>query len=311
VSAQIGLLLLAVSASVPAFLLIRLFVRQDRLIFRPGPLIDRPRGAWGPYEDVHLTAAGGETVLATWMGNPAQAKVVIFFHGSEGNVTHELPTIRFLRSLKVRVLAVEYPGYPYPGAEPPSRRPYEKSCYRAADAAWDFIVGECGLPPDQVILFGLSLGGAVAAYLATSAGRQCGGLVLQSTFTSVPDLAAWAYPYLPVRPFCRTRMNTRRRIGYSQCNVLIAHSPDDEHIPFYHAQRLYEACAGGGGARQLVELRGSHFGQGWHRSPSLRKAWEEMLGGRVEGWAPGKGGEIDRGDNPIRPPSAQLPTEGG
>jgi len=187
--------------------------------------------------------------------------------------------------------------------EPPSRRPCEQGCYRAAEAAWDFIVGECGLPPGQVILFGLSLGGAVAAYLATGAGRQCGGLVLQSTFTSIPDLAARAYRYLPVRPFIRTRMNTLRRIGYSQCNVLIAHSPDDEHIPFDHARRLYEACVGGG-SRQLVELGGSHFGQGWQRSPSLRRAWEEILEGGVEGSASGKGGEVDRGDNPIRPPSA-------
>jgi uncharacterized protein len=287
VSAQIGLLLLAVIASVPAFLLVRLFVRQDRLIFRPGPLIDRPRGAWGPYEDVRLTSADGETVLATWIDNPAHAKVVIFFHGSEGNVTHELPTIRFLRSLQVRVLAVEYPGYPYPGMEPPSRRPYEHGCYRAAEAAWHFIVDECGLPPGRVILFGLSLGGAVAAYLAAGAGRQCGGLVLQSTFTSVPDLAARAYPYLPVRPFCRTRMNTLRRIRHSQCNVLVAHSPDDEHIPFDHARRLYEACVGGG-AWRLVKLGGSHFVQGWQRSPSLQSAWVEMLDGRVEGWASGK-----------------------
>lgn len=306
-SAQIPLFLLAAVALVPAFLLTRLFVRQDRLIFRPGSLLDRQPGRWDPYEDVHLTAAGGETILATWMGNPANAKVVIFFHGSEGNVTHELPTVRFLRSLQVRVLAVEYPGYPYPGMGPPSRRPCERGCYRAAEAAWDFIVGECRLPPGRVILFGLSLGGAAAAYLAAGVGRQCGGLVLQSTFTSVPDLAARAYPYLPVRPFCRTRMNTLRRIGHSQCDVLLAHSPDDEHIPFDHARRLYEACTGR--ARRLVELRGSHFGHNWQRSPSLRRAWEEMLDGRVESWAPGQGGEGNRGDNPLRPSSAHLPPE--
>jgi fermentation-respiration switch protein FrsA (DUF1100 family) len=130
-----------------------------------------------------------------------------------------------------------------------------------------------------VILFGHSLGAAVAARSAI--GRRCAGVVLHSGFTSVPDLAARAYPYLPVRPFVRTRLDALAAIGRCPCAVLVIHSREDEHIPYAHAQRLYKQAPA---PKKLVTVGGSHFGHVWQTLPEVEAAWEELLARRFATW---------------------------
>lgn len=265
-----------VPVAVAGALLTRLFIRQDRLIFRPGPVLDRSPATIGiRHEPVRLAAGEGSTVAAWWVPGAAEAPAVVYFHGSEGNLTHELPAVAFLYALGVNALLVEYLGYDGDGV-----RPSEAGCYRTADAAWHHVTEQRGFPEGRVILFGHSLGAAVAA--RTAAGRQCAGLVLQSGFTSVRDLAARAYPYLPVRPFLRTRMDALERVRRGRCPLLVIHSRDDEHIPYEQGRRLFDESAG---PKKLVTLRGSHFGQPWHRSPEIRAAWRELLARDFRTWA--------------------------
>jgi fermentation-respiration switch protein FrsA (DUF1100 family) len=102
-------------------------------------------------------------------------------------------------------------------------------------------------------LYGESLGGAVAAWLAGE--RTSGALVIQGAFTSVPDMAAKLYPYLPVRWLCRFRYDTRQRLAKVRCPVLIAHSPTDEVVPYTHGRRLYEAA---NSPKVFLALTGGH-----------------------------------------------------
>lgn len=262
---------------------VRTFVGQNRIIFRPGPhLLRTPADLEVAYETVHLRYGCFKGTRAWWVPQPGsgegagggQTRAVIFFHGSDGNITHELPTLRFLRQLGVHVLLMEYPGYG-------SRWgfPNEFDCYWAAAAAWRFVCDTKEIDPERIVLFGHSVGGSVATQLATRV--PCGGLVLQSTFTSVPDLAEHLYPGWPARFFCFTSMNSLRRIGRCRCPVLLLHSPADEHIPYAQGERLYAATQS---PKRFVDLRGSHWSRAWLHDPAVHRAWRELLSGQWRAW---------------------------
>jgi fermentation-respiration switch protein FrsA (DUF1100 family) len=272
-----GVALVAAIAAVAVGVVLgaRLFFRQDRLVFRPRSCGPRtPADVGIRYEAVSLTGPPDqETTTAWWIAQPEADWLVIYFHGSAGQLGCELATIAFLVGLNASVLAVEYPGFTVDGT-----RPSEAGCYRSADRAWDFAVNR--IDDDRIILYGHSLGGAVAAYLA--AGHRCGGLVLHSTFTSVPDVAARRYPYLPTRPFCRTKMNTLRRIANVSCPVLVLHSSDDTVVPPQHAERLHAAALG---PKKLLILRGGHAEDRWRTDPNVVSAWRALLTSRTASWA--------------------------
>jgi pimeloyl-ACP methyl ester carboxylesterase len=267
---------LVVLLTVALFYLVRLYLRQDKLVFRPTRSTARDPSQYGfPFCDLQLALSDGSRVRSWWIPNAESNQAVIFFHGSDGNITHELPTVQFLYSLPVNVLVVEYPGYEMNGV-----RPSERGCYLAAEAAWHFLIQEKGFDSNRAILYGQSLGGAVATYLCASH-ASCGGLVIQSGFTSVPDLAAYIYPYLPVRVFCYTRMDSLQRIAHCTCPLLIIHSQEDEHIPIQQAQRLFHHALS---AKKFVTIRGLHSGFRWQLRPEIRAAWLELLRGEVQIW---------------------------
>ena len=109
--------------------------------------------------------------------------------------------------------------------------------------------------PERIILFGRSLGGAVAAELASR--KRAAGLIVESTFTSVPDMAATLYPWLPVRLLCRFRYDVRAAIAKARCPVLVIHSRDDEIIPYAHGQQLYHAAPK---PKTMLTISGDHNG---------------------------------------------------
>jgi pimeloyl-ACP methyl ester carboxylesterase len=245
------------------------------LVFRPSPARREltPADLRIPYADVSLDCPRGVKVHGWWIGGE-RARAVIYFHGSDGSLAHELPAVRFLHGLGASLLLIDYPGYGRSGG-----RCGERQSYQAAEAAWAYARDERGFRAEDVVLFGHSLGGAVATYLA--AGRPCGGLVLQSGFTSVPDMAALVFPHLPVGILCHIRMNSLRRVARCRCPVLVLHGERDEHIPVAQARRIYERAPG---PKRFVGLPGSHRSTAWRRDPDVLAAWEELLAGRTERW---------------------------
>lgn len=249
---------------------------QNALIFGPSREVRwTPADAGIAFEDLRLRCEDGVEIHGWWVRGPDGRPTVIFLHGSDGNIAYELSTLRFLITLGVSVLMVDYPGY---GRS--EGRPSERGCYAAAEAAWRFVSGVKGVRGENVVVFGQSLGSAVGAYLAGS--RLCRGLVFQSGFTSVPDTAALVFPYLPVRLFCRTKMNSLARIARCRCPVLVLHSEMDEHIPFVHARRIYERAPE---PKKLVRLAGFHDSRDWQLVAEVRAAWLELLAGRTDGWS--------------------------
>ena len=218
------------------------------------------------YEDLTLTTEDGVKISAWYVHAPEPAKgqadsipassdsaqqsgdVVLFCHGNGQNISFRLESVRIFHNMGLSVLIFDYRGY---GRSEGS--PSEEGTYADARAAWDYLVHTRKIPPPRIIVFGRSLGGAVAAHVAKEHAPKA--LILESTFTSVPDYASDIYPFLPVRLLCRFSYDTHSIIGDVPCPVLIVHSPEDEIVDFSYGRRLFEAASE---PKEFLEITGSH-----------------------------------------------------
>jgi fermentation-respiration switch protein FrsA (DUF1100 family) len=234
-----------------AILLAFVFWFQSRLVYFPNmgrELAGTPRDAGLEYDEVWLDTSDGERLHAWYVPAPQARGVVLVFHGNAGNISHRIDYAIMLQRLGYSTFIPEYRGY---GRS--SGVPSEQGTYRDAEAAWRHLTDTRGFAPRQIALLGESLGAAVAAWLATE--REPGALVLASAFTSVPDLGAEVYPFLPVRLLSRYRYDARTALARVRAPVLVAHSPQDEIVPYRHGRALFEAARE---PKAFLEMRGGH-----------------------------------------------------
>lgn len=239
-------------AAVYVGLALYLYVSQARYVYFPDlpsrRMTATPADVGLPFESVQLNTADGERLAAWFIPAPAARGTLIYLHGNGGNMGHRLDPIAVFHNLGLNILIIDYRGY---GAS--TGRPSEEGTYQDALAAWNYLTQEKRLAPQGIVLFGESLGGSVAAWLA--ARHPPAGLIIYASFTSVPDMAQALYPMFPASRLSRYRYDTRAALGSVHCPLLIMHSPDDEIIPFSHGQALLEAAHE---PKRLVELRGGH-----------------------------------------------------
>jgi fermentation-respiration switch protein FrsA (DUF1100 family) len=229
-----------------------LFFYQPNLLYfpdMPSREIEATPGDIGlNFEPLTLTTRDDEQLDAWFIpANPARG-VVLFCHGNAGNISQRLDSIRLFHELGLSVLIFDYRGY---GQS--TGKPSEKGTYRDVDAAWHYLVTLRGIAPEQIILFGRSLGASIAADLATR--QSAAAVILESGFTSVPDVAAKLYPWLPVRWLSRYQYDARKKLVNIHSPVLIVHSRDDEIILYSNGERLFEAA---NEPKQFLQLRGGH-----------------------------------------------------
>lgn len=235
-----------------AALLLLVFFAQSYLVYFPQ--VERstmvtPAQEGLTYESVTMTTADHETLHGWFVPAPSAAKgTILFFHGNAGNISHRMSYLLTFYRLGYDTFIFDYRGY---GKS--SGSPSEFGTYQDALAAWQYLTEKKAIPPSHIALFGESLGAAIAAWLAAQ--HKPRTLVLASAFTSVPDLAAELYPFLPVRLLSRFQYNTIDYLRSITCPVLIAHSPQDEIVPFSHGQALFQAAAE---PRQFLTLQGGH-----------------------------------------------------
>ena len=226
-----------------------LFLFQARFIYFPTEAWAATPARIGlPYETVELTTSDGVKLSAWFIPAPEARQVLLFFHGNGGNISHRLTSIEQFHQLGLPVFIIDYRGY---GQSEGS--PSETGTYLDAEAAWRYLVEERGFKPSQIIVFGQSLGGAVATWLAQQ--RRPAALIIESTFTSIPDMAARQYPFLPTRLLARIRYDTYGRLPKVTCPVLVIHSPEDEMIPYSHGERLFAVAQE---PKMFLKLRGGH-----------------------------------------------------
>ena len=183
-------------------------------------------------QEVWLTSADGTKIHAWYLPCDGATGAIHFSHGNGGNLSHRETGIHRLRdSFRRSVLIYDYPGYGHSEG-----RPSEAGVYAAAEAAWDWLKGKYA--EDRIVLFGESLGGGVAVELATR--HDCAGLVLFSTFESLPKAAKAMIPWLPCETLMSNRFDNAAKLPRIHRPVFIAHGDVDEVIPFGHSQRLFE-----------------------------------------------------------------------
>lgn len=237
-------------AAAYCILCLLLFFFQSRLIYFPEigrEDVVTPQQAGMDYQEVTINAAGEK--LHGWFVPAPQARgVVLFFHGNAGSISHRLDYLRMFRELGFSILIFDYRGYGKSSGEPS-----EAGTYQDAEAAWNYLVETRRVAPSSIVLYGESLGGAVAAWLAARVKPRA--LIITSTFTSLPDLGATLYPLFPVRLLTRYEYNAKKYLQAATCPVLIVHSREDEIVPFEHGEQLYAAAHE---PKQLMEIHGGH-----------------------------------------------------
>jgi len=247
------LLIITASIALLAYLGIVAFVyfTQDRMIYFPMREIEQtPRNAGLPYEEITLRTKDGLTIAGWYVHSTPEQAVLIYCHGNGGNISHRLDRIRIFHDLGLSVLIFDYRGYGMSQG-----RPFEEGTYLDAEAAWDYLVSLRGKDPRDIVIFGKSLGAAVAAELALR--RPSGALIMEAGFTSLPDLGQKFYPWLPVRLLTRHRYASAAKVGSIRSPKLIVHSPGDEIVPYDHGRILFEKSSE---PKEFLQTRGDHNG---------------------------------------------------
>jgi fermentation-respiration switch protein FrsA (DUF1100 family) len=272
--------LLAAAALLAVVLLFAVFVlRQDRLIYFPTRRLAATPQALGLTADELAVVTEDGVRLHGWWIRGAGRRVLLFFHGNAGNIADRLDRAAIIvRRFGLDILLVDYRGY---GRSDGS--PSEEGLYRDARAVYRTAI-EGGFRPEQILLFGESLGSAVAIDLARR--WPCGGVILETPFLSVPALAGEHYPFVP-GSLVRSRFDSLAKIAAVAAPKLIVVAERDEVVPPSHGRRLYENARG---ARELFVIPGAHHNDTYVvGGEPYWKAWEDFLaapGGQVSTFAP-------------------------
>jgi len=239
-----------------------LFVRwyEPHMIYHPNRQMQQtPDQAGLKYEDVTLTTSDGLRINGWYLPGRDAKLTILFFHGNAGNISHRLEKLAIFNDLGVNTFIIDYRGF---GRS--EGKPTEEGTYRDARAAYDYVVGKYAVGrarspsaphpgPRSVIVYGESLGSAIAADLASKV--EVGGLILEEAFTSIADVGQKMFPFFPVRCVVRNKYDTLSKLPRIKVPLLILHSREDEIFDMRHPQRLLAAA---NAPKQLVELHGHH-----------------------------------------------------
>ncbi len=229
-----------------------MFLLQSRLIYYPNmpsrAVTATPDQVGLIYERVEFAAEDGVRLDGWFLPAEMPRGVLLFFHGNAGNISHRLESLRIFRDLGLSTFIFDYRGY---GRS--EGKVSEQGTYRDAEAAWRYLTVERGIPEQSIVYFGRSLGASIAAHLAMT--RVPKALILESAFTSAPDVAARTYPFLPVRWLARFQYNAREYLESVTAPVLLVHSSQDEIIRFEHGRALF---ASANEPKRFLEIRGGH-----------------------------------------------------
>lgn len=252
------------------FILLMLMFFENKILF---PASKYPGGDWTTAKrlqlrDVWFESSDG-TKLHGWLAeHEAPRGVVLFCHGNAGNVTNRGDVIAYWRDrFGLTAFVFDYRGY---GRSEGS--PNEAGVLVDARAARAWLAKQTGVGPDELLLLGRSLGGAVAVDLA--AGHGAKALILESTFTSAPDAGAAIYPWLPVRWLMKAKLDSLSKIADYRGPLLVSHGTNDEIIPFALGKQLFDAATQGNVSdpnRVFVPLDG-----GFHNDPQTPTYYDAL-----------------------------------
>jgi fermentation-respiration switch protein FrsA (DUF1100 family) len=211
---------------------------ENRFIFSPprypegfSPARVHPLGL----EEIWIATDDGVRLNAWFLANSSSPMVLLWFHGNATNIGQQLDELETYSRLGTNILALDYRGY---GKSEGS--PDEAGVYRDAEAAYRYLVDQRRFTPASIIVYGHSLGGAVAVDLA--ARHECGGLIVESSFTNTGEMARRMFHVPFIEHLPRSRFDSLAKIARVRAPILVIHGTRDQVIPFSMGQRLYEAA---------------------------------------------------------------------
>ena len=209
---------------------------ERRYFFFPVREMEGTPSNWGlSYEDVSFPAADGVGLHGWYLPGPTET-TVLWLHGNGGNISHRLENLMLVhRYLGAGIFIFDYRGY---GRS--QGRPSEVGTYQDSQGALDYLRSRPDVDADRIVYFGRSLGTAVAVWLATQHPPR--GLILESPFSSVQDMARKVCPRLPLHRLVRNKYDTLSRIREVSCPVLIVHGEHDPLVPLEQGRKLFDAA---------------------------------------------------------------------
>ena len=254
------------------FICILAFFLQARLMYFPMKHIFELPSDYGiKYEDIKIKTKDNILLHSWWIPHEQNRGVVLVCHGNGGNVSHRLHLVNAFQSLGFSTFLFDYRGYGHSKG-----KPSEKGTYLDAEAAYNFLINNKQVDPKKIVVYGESLGSAVAIELATR--KEIGAIILEGSFTSVPDVAAESYFFLPVRWFIRYQYNSLAKINTLSIPILFIHSPEDDIISFKHGKKLFDAY---NGEKEFLNTSGGHNDGGFVNDEKYLSVVQNFLNNNI------------------------------
>lgn len=242
---------------------------ESSFLYFPSRTLDAlPQGYGLAADEVRLTTVDGVRLHGWWLRGRGE-RVLVWYHGNAGNISHRLDNAkRLIDRLGLDILLVDYRGYGLSEG-----RPEEAGLYRDGLAMYDEAARR-GFPPDRIVLFGRSLGAAVAVEVGLH--RRSAAVILETPFRSVPAMAREHYPFIPAA-LIRSRYDIEAKVANLSVPVLILHGDRDEIVPLAHARRIFDLARP---PKRFYLIRGaSHNDTYLVGGEEYFRAWGEFLKG--------------------------------
>ena len=226
------------------------YLNQDSFLYHPNKNVYLyPDTVNLKYEDIYLTTQNSVKINAWYI--PAEskmAKTILCCHGNAGNISNRLETIEIFHNLGLNVFIFDYEGF---GKS--EGYPSEQGTYQDALTAWNYLIKEKKCNSDDIVIFGQSLGGAIAANLAVKVNPA--GLIIESTFTSISEIGQKMFPLFPVSLLLKNKYSSIDIISEVKCPVLVIHSREDYLTPYFHGEKLFDKISA---EKHFLEITGGH-----------------------------------------------------
>lgn len=245
-----------------------MYLQQPSMTFFPYTKLDQTPADWGlEYEEVFLETEDGISLHGWYIPRPTSKQVLLFFHGNAGNISHRGDSVEIFHQLGLNVFIFDYRGYGKSQGQPD-----EAGLYKDARAAWNYLTHEQEYNGKDIILFGRSLGGVVAAKLAAEV--QPGRVILESTFSSATDMAHSIFPILSRLILLRYQFDTAAYLKQVESPLLVLHSPQDEIIPFHLGEKAFQAA---NQPKFFARMKGGHNGGFLLSQPDYEKTLSDFI----------------------------------
>ena len=251
--------------------LIYLFSRflEKKLTYKPSfKITEDPSMDDLEFEDIYFITEDTKKLHGWWIPHPEAIGTILYCHGNADNLSGRAWHCKHYHDMKLNCFMFDYRGY---GKS--KGWPNEEGTYKDARAAYEMVRSfHNDLDEPPVIIMGISLGGAVAAQLASD--KFCKGLILESTFTSMPAIAKIVYPYLPIDLLTKNKYTTLAKINRLKMPKLFAHSKEDDLIPYEMGRALFENAAE---PKEWLELVGTHGEDSFTQSSGYKDKLHEFI----------------------------------